>query len=95
MFLRAAFWIGVVAVLMPHEPDLGLGRSVAAGSISRIACEIPASNASGCRGGWRSCAVVEGFLCSLRSLAATSLAGVKADLEAQERTEMPHNLQTD
>ena len=26
MILRAAFWIGVVAVFMPHEPDLGFGR---------------------------------------------------------------------
>jgi len=26
MLFRAIFWIGVVAVLMPREPDLGLGR---------------------------------------------------------------------
>ncbi|HEY1836071.1 MAG: hypothetical protein WBQ17_09795 [Rhizomicrobium sp.] len=26
MLLRAAFWIGVVALLMPHEPNLGFGR---------------------------------------------------------------------
>jgi hypothetical protein len=27
MFLvRAAFWFSAVAILMPHEPDLGLGR---------------------------------------------------------------------
>lgn len=26
MILRAAFWIGLVSLLMPHEPDLGLGR---------------------------------------------------------------------
>lgn len=26
MILRALFWIAVVGVLMPHEPDLGLGR---------------------------------------------------------------------
>jgi hypothetical protein len=25
MLLRAAFWIGVVSVLMPHEPNLGYG----------------------------------------------------------------------
>jgi len=24
--IRALFWLGVVAFLMPHEPDLGLGR---------------------------------------------------------------------
>src|SRR6202008_3974289 len=26
MIFRAIFWIGLVAVLMPHEPDLGFGR---------------------------------------------------------------------
>ena len=26
MLLRAVFWIGLVSLLMPHEPDLGFGR---------------------------------------------------------------------
>ncbi|HEU0161452.1 MAG TPA: hypothetical protein VFQ69_03525 [Rhizomicrobium sp.] len=26
MIIRAAFWIGLVSLLAPHEPDLGLGR---------------------------------------------------------------------
>jgi hypothetical protein len=26
MLFRAIFWIGLVAFLMPHEPDLGFGR---------------------------------------------------------------------
>jgi len=26
MILRAIFWIGLVSLLAPHEPDLGLGR---------------------------------------------------------------------
>lgn len=26
MILRAVFWIGLVSLLAPHEPDLGLGR---------------------------------------------------------------------
>lgn len=26
MILRAAFWIAVVALLIPREPDVGLGR---------------------------------------------------------------------
>lgn len=30
MIFRAVFWIGLVALLMPHEPDLGLGRPGAA-----------------------------------------------------------------
>jgi hypothetical protein len=30
MLLRAVFWIGVVSLLMPHEPNLGFGRPSAA-----------------------------------------------------------------
>jgi hypothetical protein len=26
MIFRAMFWIGLVSLLAPHEPDLGLGR---------------------------------------------------------------------
>lgn len=26
MLIRAAFWIGIVALLMPHEPNVGYGR---------------------------------------------------------------------
>jgi len=26
MIIRAVFWIGLVSLLAPHEPDLGLGR---------------------------------------------------------------------
>ena len=26
MIFRAVFWIGLIALLAPHEPDLGLGR---------------------------------------------------------------------
>ena len=26
MIFRAVFWIGLVSLLTPHEPDLGLGR---------------------------------------------------------------------
>lgn len=33
MILRAIFWIGLVALLMPHEPDLGLGRPGGAPSL--------------------------------------------------------------
>jgi hypothetical protein len=29
MIFRALFWIGLVSLLMPHEPDLGLGHPAA------------------------------------------------------------------
>jgi hypothetical protein len=34
MILRAIFWIGLVSLLMPHGPDLGLGRPGAGASLS-------------------------------------------------------------
>lgn len=33
MIFRAIFWIGLVSLLAPHEPDLGLGRP-GAGTLS-------------------------------------------------------------
>lgn len=35
--LRALFWLGIVSVLMPHEPDLGFGRPTDAGGMLRQA----------------------------------------------------------
>ena len=37
MILRAIFWITVVSVLIPHEPDLGLGRPGSQSSIAQSA----------------------------------------------------------
>ncbi len=36
MILRAIFWVAVVAVLMPHEPNLGFGRPHASGLVDTI-----------------------------------------------------------
>jgi hypothetical protein len=36
MIFRAIFWIGLVSLLMPHEPDLGLGRPGAGISVPAI-----------------------------------------------------------
>ena len=33
MIFRAIFWIGLVSLLMPHEPNLGLGRPGAGTSL--------------------------------------------------------------
>jgi hypothetical protein len=35
--LRALFWLGIVSVLVPHEPDLGFGRPTDAGGMLRQA----------------------------------------------------------
>ena len=68
--LRAAFWFAVVAVLMPREPDLGLGTPGMA-----AACEGTAA----CRDGQQ-------WLQDFRSAAIVSLARVRADLEAAQRS---------
>lgn len=77
MLLRAVFWIGVVSVLMPHEPDLGLGRP-------HMLPEAEARDTSSdeLRCGRGACRTALGFVDSFQSVAVRSLAQVKADIEA-------------
>lgn len=91
MLLRAMFWIGLVALLMPHEPDLGLGRPGA---------QLAASDAIGaltsaarlpqhiCDGGQSSCLEGGAAVQSLKGLAWQRLAQIKADIEEQQRLRM-------
>ena len=89
MIFRAIFWIGVVALLMPHEPNLGFGRPEAAGTaaLSGLAdaakTEIEAganSPSSLCHANASACTVGVTLFESFRSSAVKSLAGVKADI---------------
>lgn len=89
MILRALFWIGLVSLLMPHEPNLGLGRqgpgtlpasaatSVAVAGLSRPgkACE---EFAAACAGG-------PAFLESVQDHILGGLAQVKAEIDADRR----------
>ncbi len=86
MILRAIFFIGLVSLLVPHEPDLGFGRpgeqlAAAPPSPASIAALIQApqdacaAHAAACAGGL---SVLSGF----QSLAMRSLDQVRADLEA-------------
>jgi len=87
MILRAIFWIGLVSLLMPHEPDLGFGRpgtqtaGFSTGSIGALiqsttdvkgACD---AHKEACAGGL---SLLDGF----QSLAIRSMDEVRADLEA-------------
>ena len=77
MILRALFWISVVAILMPHEPDLGFGRPHLGGALdgtSRDTC----SERGACR-------QALGFLGEFQSMAVRNLAEVKADIEREQR----------
>jgi len=46
MIFRAVFWIGLVSLLTPHEPDLGLGRP-GAGTLHPSPTALLSSAASG------------------------------------------------
>lgn len=68
--LRAAFWLAAVVVLSPHEPNLGFGTPLEAGT-----CEVHGTD----------CTDSVAWLHEFRAAALTSLARVRADLEAAER----------
>ena len=82
MLFKAVFWIAVVAVLMPREPDLGLGRPGAARSFARSVENDASLN---CKDYGTTCENALGFVDSFQSLAVKSLAQVKADIEEDER----------
>ena len=91
MILRALFWIAVVAVLMPHNPDLGLSPSGAKSTVlppafaSVVESAIGAAPEVACRDHAQSCAAALGVLDNLQSVAISSLAQVKAEIEASRR----------
>ncbi len=89
MILRGLFWIAVVGVLMPHEPNLGLGRpgdaaSMLPASITRIAGQAVSAPQQACVDHAESCAAALGFVDRLQSLAVSSLDQVKGELETAE-----------
>ncbi len=91
MIFRAIFWIGLVSLLTPHEPDLGLGHpgagtshpsptsiQSAASGLSRTGQDC----GSACAGGLGLLSVFH--LNTNRSLAA-GLADIKAQIEQDQR----------
>jgi hypothetical protein len=91
MIFRAIFWIGLVAVLMPHEPDLGFGRP--AGLDTAVPSEVAAwtkdavqpglkDPASLCRYNTQACATSLTLLDNVKAVTVRSLAQVKADIES-------------
>jgi len=92
MIFRAVFWIGLVSLLTPHEPDLGLGRPGAGtASSTPTALSSPATGLSRADG---SCATVcAGGLGGMLQLlhldsngtVTAGLADVKAQIEADQR----------
>jgi hypothetical protein len=88
MLFRAIFAIGIVSLLTPHEPDLGLGRPGAGALLPSPAPQMSASGLSRTNGpcGFPACAGA--FLSGLLAPAGggqRSLADVKAEIEADMR----------
>jgi hypothetical protein len=90
MIFRAVFWIGLVSLLAPHEPDLGLGRPGTGTVISSPASQPTANGLSRneaecgtpCAG-----ALLSVFHLNTNSALAKGLADVKMQIEEarQER----------
>ncbi|MDE3114525.1 MAG: hypothetical protein KGL26_02885 [Pseudomonadota bacterium] len=88
MILRALFWVGVVAVFMPHEPDLGLGRPAATllpPAIANMVDSFLGAPQKACHEHAQGCAGTLGVIDALQGAAISSLAQVKAEIEASER----------
>lgn len=91
MIFRAVFWIGLVSLLTPHEPDLGLGRPGA--GTTQISPAILQSAASGlsrmgmdcgsaCAGGL---GILSVFHLNSDSRVTAGLADVKAQIAADRQ----------
>lgn len=86
MLFRALFWISLVAILMPHEPDLGFGRPGTGVALKDL--QLPASLANPsqvCDGREQACGKVLGVVDWFQANALKSLAAVKAEIEEQQR----------
>ena len=86
MILRALFWIAVVAVLLPHEPNLGLGTPASASAqlISGISQAVAPDRAD-CRDREAACIAASGVLAKIEGAAVNGLADVKAQLAEARR----------
>ena len=88
MIFRAVFCIGLVSLLTPHEPDLGLGRP-GAGTTQTFPATIP-SAASGLSRMGRDCGsacagglgILSVFHLNFSDRVAAGLADVKAQIAA-------------
>jgi len=89
MIFRAIFWIGLVALLMPREPDLGFGRPGAGTSHPSAVTSWAATGLSRpgtvCEDSRAACAGGLAPLASFQNDALRDLAEVKAQIEADRK----------
>jgi len=90
MIFRAVFWIGLVSLLAPHEPDLGLGRpgagtsNVSSATLKSAVESLSRTDqdcGSGCAGG------LGDFLHRVNPKVVKGLAEVKAEIAADQRAQ--------
>ncbi len=98
MILRALFWIAVVGVLMPREPDLGLGRPgtnavslLPAPAIAWVEGTLGAPQRA-CRDHAQSCETALSVMDGLQRAAVSGLAQVKAEIEESQRARALHGV---
>lgn len=91
MIFRAIFWIGLVSLLAPHEPDVGLGRPGAGTSnVSTATLQSTVESlwrtdkdcGSGCAGGL---GLTDTFRLRVNRDVMRGLAEVKAEIAADQR----------
>lgn len=95
MIFRAMFWIGLVAVMMPHEPDLGFGRPAAVDSATvetgladwaKTKLQPNLKDPQNlCRYNADACSAGATMLDTFRAATMRSLADVKADIRDNGR----------
>ncbi len=93
MIFRAIFWIGLVAVLMPREPDLGFGRpgadsAPAADTVSALRADF-AHPERICATSGAACADGVGVIDDFRAFALRSLTQIKSEIAASQRSHVP------
>ncbi len=90
MFMvRAIFWLTVVALLMPREPDVGFGTPGAGASFSGLAPMAATATvmrpAASCKEYQSSCEAGLALVDQLQTAALIGLARVKVEIEHQKR----------
>ena len=89
MFMvRVVFWLTVVALLMPREPDVGLGVPGAGTGLSLGSISAPVSAARAapyCKDYQAACETGLQIADNLQAAALIGLARVKLEIERQKR----------
>ena len=84
MIFRAVFWIGLVSVLMPREPDLGYGRPGPSADLTSdlLSWVQPAAKPD------PTAAATNAPATAMRSVTLRSLAQVKAEIAAARHSKL-------